>query len=376
MSLPPSLSTEPSHENWAALCDWLNAQPADAVEAQLHALQHALAPWPADLLSSPEGWIDALLAGQHVPALSLIRALDASGKKLGLRGLKALLDAPALPDLERLDLAATKLNLSALRHLVAHPRLARLRALRLQANPVRAGWLHALRDAPWLATLEELGLARCGLGDDEAAALAGLPLPALRHLDISDMLGRGSKISDVGGCALAGAPLLAGLESLDIGEQNIGDRSILALTTLTLPRLRRLRLGVNPIGEAGARALASWPSLSGVTFLNLQNTQIRTAGAAALLASPHLGALEELWLQHSHLGDAVLAAIAQNPCLERLKILHLSGNPLTDAGVQHLVGSRSLGALEWLTLDGGRITAAAADALRSALPALSKIYLK
>ncbi|MES2643633.1 MAG: hypothetical protein V4850_29375 [Myxococcota bacterium] len=82
-------------------------------------------------------------------------------------------------------------------------------ALSLDGNSVGAGGLVGLRAlAP---TLVSVSLERAGLGAADAAALAGVPAPALRHLSLSY-----AHFGDDGVRALLAAPWFAQLASLDV----------------------------------------------------------------------------------------------------------------------------------------------------------------
>ncbi|MDP2313198.1 MAG: hypothetical protein Q8P41_09860 [Pseudomonadota bacterium] len=82
-------------------------------------------------------------------------------------------------------------------------------SLTLDENPIGAGGLVGLTAlAP---TLMSLSLKQTALGPADAAALAALPAPALRHLSLAY-----ADLGDDGVHAIAGAPWLGQLKSLDL----------------------------------------------------------------------------------------------------------------------------------------------------------------
>ena len=65
--------------------------------------------------------------------------------------------------------------------------------------------------------------------------------------------------------------------------------------------LTDLSLRNNPIGNAGAHALAAWDGLASLRLLDLDNALIGPVGALALLLSPHLEGIEVLKLRKNSL---------------------------------------------------------------------------
>jgi hypothetical protein len=144
----------------------------------------------------------------------------------------------AFPALEVLRVrGAQGLRLSPVRH-------RRLRELAIEAGGLPATVVRGIADSsfPALRTLELwLGVAEYGgdtIVEDLAPILGGADLPALRRLAL-----RNAEIADQLASALAGAPVVARLEELDLSLGILSDRGAEALLLgQPLTHLRRLDL--------------------------------------------------------------------------------------------------------------------------------------
>jgi uncharacterized protein (TIGR02996 family) len=150
-----------------------------------------------------------------------------------------------------------------------------LRRLNLMLTP-RENWekvyeVRLLVECPALTRLVNLDLSGNGIGSDGVQALAVSPyLTRLTTLNLSQC-----RIGDRGARALAESPLLSRLVDLDLSDNDIGPGGVRALAraleaqaaTGEAPRLRRLLLQGNPIGEAGRRAVRASPLLRRATNL-------------------------------------------------------------------------------------------------------------
>ena len=67
---------------------------------------------------------------------------------------------------------------------------------------------------------------------------------------------------------------------LYLGDNELGDETVLALAAPGLAQVRRLALGENKITDAGARALAASPYLERLESMVLWHNPITTAGGA------------------------------------------------------------------------------------------------
>ena len=115
---------------------------------------------------------------------------------------------------------------------------------------------------------------------------------------------------------------------LDLIDCGIGDAGVTALTeSPLLAGVRTLVLGCNAVGDAGARAGS--PHLAGLKHLHLHGCGIEADGALA--ASPHLGRLNDLELSHNAIGDEAALALAESSALASLRRLVLVRAGLTVA---------------------------------------------
>lgn len=158
------------------------------------------------------------------------------------------------------------------------------------------------------------------ISEDGACAIAEAPhLSVLRTLNL-----RGGKIGARGLKALSGSPWFGHLEKLDLSYCDLDDQSLKPLFRLRASGLRELDFGGNPItahrlghllaspagseletlnlhscvqlGAQGAAVVARTPSSTRLRILNLQNCRIGASGARSLARSPYLSGLRELWI--------------------------------------------------------------------------------
>ena len=189
-----------------------------------------------------------------------------------------------------------------------------------------------------------LGLRNVGLGDDGAAAVAGL----LR----------------------TGA---SALTTVDLAFNTIGDEGAraLAMAVCANSRLTRLNLGHNQVGDAGAVVLAE--AIRGNAVVNdvdLAYNEIGDVGASAL-AKALLEAESSLALDvgHNELGDigatAMANAVRVSGCLKRISF---GNNTIGDAGVRALADALKCNAsVEVVDLDCNHISDDGAIAIAEAL---------
>ncbi|GAA2126235.1 STM4015 family protein [Actinomadura napierensis] len=152
----------------------------------------------------------------------------------------------AFPDLERFEIrGAQGLVLSPIKS-------TRLRVLRFESGGLPARIVQAV-DASELPNLEhlDLWLGEDGYGGDATVAdlapsLSGERLPALRHLGLED-----SQIQDEIAAAVAGAPVVARLESLSLAMGVLTDQGAEALLSgQPLTHLRKLDLHHHFLSDA------------------------------------------------------------------------------------------------------------------------------
>ncbi len=242
-------------------------------------------------------------------------------------------------------LAAVSLPLSTfLEHhetLLASPMLAGVEAypdnLRNQSTAACLSAIRGLADHPRLAGLTSLNLGGNWLGDRGQAAAAMTALGQCENL--------------------------SGLTSLNLGDNWLGDRgqAVAVLEALgqcnNLFQLTSLNLGDNWLGEEGQataamQALAACTNLSHLTTLDLAYNWLGREGQAAaamtaLGGCTNLSNLTSLNLGGNGLGDegqavAALEALAACTNLSRLTLLNLGSNWLGEEG-QATAAMRALG---------------------------------
>jgi uncharacterized protein (TIGR02996 family) len=233
-------------------------------------------------------------------------------------------------------------------------RLAPIRQLNFTrlATPelrVPAGTVEAIAAVPELRRARGLGFGSQYLGDDVLRAF--LAAADLRH--VTALVLNRCRLTPAGAAALAAAPGLAGLTTLDLSFNGPAVGLVAALARAPAFRLEALDLTYNEVTDADAVALAASPHLARLTALSLGHSRMSDAGLRALVQSPHLAALTDLELGQAFTGtltDAGLAALAQSPCPPRLRSLVLAGAHVGDAGLAALAGYRHLDALRKLDL--------------------------
>jgi len=201
--------------------------------------------------------------------------------------------------------------------------------------------------------ITQLDIGWNGLGAEEVAALIGSSFfGALTHL-----VARGNPMGDAGASALADSDAMREICVLDLGFCGISGAGAAVLGEETFANLRSLDLGRNRLGVVGARNLASAPFVANLEQLHLHECQIRDVGVEALCrALEGGGRLEVLNLNDNQVGDMAVERMVEGRCLEGIRELELARNGLTDVAVRVLVSSPVVAQLSALNLNGNAIT--------------------
>jgi uncharacterized protein (TIGR02996 family) len=259
--------------------------------------------------------------------LSRLHHLGFHSMTLGENALEDLAFSAHLRAIQRLELCTIRTSARGLRILLRSDGLPHLRELTLRASDPDLEILSALVSGA-LAEVARLDLAAVGLLDDGATSLADLALPALRDLGLSSC-----GIGLAGGLALAQAPWLANLRSLDLAGNRPGD-SLLRLLAGPLGNLTRLSLANAGLGVTFIEALAAAPHLRRLARLDLANNPLDVPALTALSRAENLPALRRLNLNACGITDRAALALADWPALDHLDVLDLLGNEeLTEAGL-------------------------------------------
>jgi uncharacterized protein (TIGR02996 family) len=184
--------------------------------------------------------------------------------------------------------------------------------------------------------------------------LAELPiLRRLRRLEIRNE-NIGPRLRD-----LCRPNVLPELRSLVLRNNRLWSEYVTTLSELAkhLPKLERLDLSGNPMGDEGMQALAGSENLAGLRELVLQSDDvdqlytIHEPGAAALAKSRTLTQLQALYLGGQNIGDLGCRSLIHSPNFRELKVLDVSQNNLTGVGwIADFVRSSQFGGLRYLNL--------------------------
>lgn len=275
-------------ERIAATGEWLLAHP--------HSLPAAPLVCALKIVNAASA--GAALAG--LPGLDRIARLDLSNTLPGGGfSIPAFLTDAALGHLRTLNLGLCGLWPWAVLPLLEVDRLGQLDRLDLWGNPFGDEGVTAIAASPNLANLEHLDLsaheqpfANCVHADGAAALAASGTLTKLRTLDLSDHY-----IGDAGLISLVGSPNSRNLKRLAVAYNDVGllgDSGIEAVVTSPhLGDLKELGFGGNRLSPLGAEALAAWPHLEQMRFVDLRECDLGETTLAKLRASPWA---EKFWL--------------------------------------------------------------------------------
>ena len=270
--------------------------------------------------------------------LSHLTSLEFVLNSIEVAGIQALAASPYLSRLTSLIISWNNIGDTGARALAESPYLSCLTSLNLERNGIGVIGTQALAGPESrLKKLSNLSLARNNIGNAGAQALANSPiLSGLTSLNL-----RECGINGAGIQALAGEQSRLRLSSLDLDNNHFRVADIEAM--MQCPRLSglsRLDLRENRIGITAARTLAACQYLSGLSCLDLGNNRIDVAGVVALFRSQStLKNLSNLILDHNNIGNAGAKALANSPILSGLTNLDIRGNAIGAAGERALAAS-------------------------------------
>jgi len=263
-ALEQLLAGRPSLLAWRRLCVGLDALEGAALTDMLAQIELDCAAWPASVRPAPGRWLRDLLDGRVQPRLQVARAIDLTLCEVQIAGDRlAWTDASVLA-------AAT---------------IVRVLDDHLGDAGVRR----------WLGSANNLRV--------ETLALA-------------------TRIGDGGAELLAADLRREGVRSLALFLNDLGAAGITALLAASWPALRRLLLGRNRLGVAGARALAGATQIRELELLDLDCDRLNGAAIEQLItrstAGPRVScaayAVNRLSSVESGLSGAMVGSI---PCAAR-----------------------------------------------------------
>ncbi|MER7664494.1 STM4015 family protein [Streptomyces sp. NPDC096193] len=248
-----------SEEEWEeAFARFLGAVDTTQVRALV------VGPWSEAFDSGPEPIVSALVeARERLPRLRALFVGDITYEECEISWINQGLVTPLLdayPELLEFGVRGGQgLAFPAVRH-------DKLRSLTIEAGGLDAGVVRgvAASDLPALEHLDLwLGTSWYGANADVSdlePILAGTRLPSLKHLAL-----RNSEIQDEVAVAVAGAPVVARLETLDLSMGTLGDDGAEALLNgQPLSHLKKLDLHHHFISKPMADRLAGALGADGV----------------------------------------------------------------------------------------------------------------
>lgn len=224
------------------------------------------------------GWLEKMFA---MPAFARVKTLRL--QSINDAGAVVLSGLAGAAGLQGLELARTNLGVATYQLLGARGSTLRgLSALELLMANARDAALEHLLEHPW-PSLRALLVGNEAVGERGMKAITRGALPALRRLDLS--------WSQTGGVrsmqALAECTALPCLEELDLSHCDVSDAMCAQLARASGFRLRALRLAHCSLSDRGAQALLEAPVLAGVELLDL--TGCRLSGPLRTRLADQLG---------------------------------------------------------------------------------------
>jgi hypothetical protein len=319
-------------KHMAALAPWpllrhINLTYCEMSHVELALLVDALRGAPLRSIAMQSNPLDRLTALITSPLAEGLHALDLFNSPLDDRHAARLASCDAMTSLKHLCLGSAGVRGETLKAL-AGDQLPALESLRLSGNKLTDELVAPLLGAERPA-LREINLGHSLLADDAALRLARVEgLAGLTTLNLWF-----THITEVGAAALLTSPRMAVLRTLNLGSNRRVDADALIASLLhaEAPALRDLALNSDDIGPDEMTRLASSPLLTQLESLDLCHNPIGDAGARALASIPFTR-LHSLRLQSCDIGPDGIAALMDAPWASDLLRLELAMNPLYDAG--------------------------------------------
>lgn len=210
-------------------------------------------------------------------ALARLEELRLGDNEFGESGARALAASPHLGSLRVLELRGNRVGPAGAEALAASERLAALERLGLAENDVGAPRIQSTGRVHELLRIAVLDLSHNGIGPagllailNRASGTPGAPV-RLRELDLGD-----NDLGDAGARVLAACPHLTALRGLVLARCGVGEDGARALAqSQPLRELVSLDLvGNNAIGDAGFREFLPPSNLPNLRHLNYPVTNI------------------------------------------------------------------------------------------------------
>ena len=290
---------------------------------------------------------DVVRAMASIPALQDLRRLNASSHLLGDQGGVLLATSPLLAHIKELKMSFCNFT-SASAHALAHSEhTMQLEALDLSLNEFTAPDLVRLTRSPRLDALHTLDLSMCVRGRLTGAA------------ERRRQQAHYSRLFD--------ARSATGLRTLRLSDNALGEAGVSALASAScLDGVQELGVSVNELGEGGVRELLKAPFVASLRSLDLRANDLGVRAMRYLRRAP-LSALQALELRGNPLGDAGARVLASGAHLKELRTLGLEQCGVSAQAARELAASSAFAAGFKVELGEGSGDEGAASALRPAV---------
>lgn len=288
-----------------------------------------------------------LAASKHVKA---IKKIHFGHQKIGSAEMEVLCGSSNLRGLESLGFFWLLEN--AVEVLANSSAFKNLRSLQVKGewSPVREG-LNALGHSSSLTKLESLAVhTYSDLTPKDLSEFAASPL--MSRLICLD-LGQNRKLGEKGVATLASSKNAVSLTYLNLNDVNLKAKGaeLLSLSPY-LANMEELHLWGNHIGPAGCKSLAESNYLTKLTHLELSNNNIGDEGLGSLSVSPILDRVAILGLSYNQIGLEGVRSLEKSKHLSALQVLELSNNKIGMEGTRLFAASSLHGRLREVSLDG------------------------
>jgi len=251
-------------------------------------------------------------------------------------------------------------GLETLGQVLACEQLREIPVLALSGHSFGSEGMAVLTDSGGLSRLRGLDLSGNELTPDDVERLAASPDAAgLEVLDLGQENEGGhwdthnvhNSAGDRGLAAIAGSPHFGNLRRLDLEYNGIGPDGVIALAASRhLRSLRELVLDGNAVCAVGVWALAGARGLGNLETLSLESNDLEADAGPDMFEGDGLMGLRQLNLSNTRLGDRGARALAAAAQFARLRVLNLCGCEIGLEGIQALANCPHLAALTSLYL--------------------------
>ena len=246
---------------------------------------------------------------------------SANTQGIGEATLLDLLNEPGTRPLRSIFIRDQQMTAKAVGAIMTAPSTAELTHLSLSGNPIGDEGLEVLANSPRLSQIEYLTLQDVDASSHGIAALAASP-----HLNAKSLALGWQPVGDAGALALARA---SGFHDLRLESAQVGREG--AVSLIEKGQMDSLSLISNPIHLVGLTSMST--SLQG---LNLECSSLNDADIQALAQAPAPG-LKSLQIKNASVSDIGLAAIQEAPWFHQLESLSISGQASSKSARKALI---------------------------------------